>query len=83
MDDNKPAEPSAEQLLKMLDLQLAASRERRAGRGGGSSRTTFRVGALVLVLAVLFAALWALSFLIEEMRPAQREGQPVEAVEPR
>jgi hypothetical protein len=66
MDEKKAAEPTAEQLLKLLDMQLAESRQRRSVTSG--RRTTFRIfSVLVLVLGTV-AAVGLLLYLLEDLR---------------
>jgi hypothetical protein len=58
---SKPTEPTPEQLLKLVDVQIAATRARHAGRS--RNRTVF---AVVAVLVILFGALLAL-FVLQNM----------------
>ena len=58
-------EPTPEQLLKMLDLQLQNSRQHREKKGEG--RMAFRIMAIVILLLVTMGALWVLMIIAEEM----------------
>lgn len=58
-------EPSPEQLLKMLDLQMQNSRLQREKKG--ESRNAFRIGAIAIILLLMMAALWVLMIIAEEM----------------
>lgn len=69
MNDKNPAEPTAEQLLKTLDLQLAESRKRKEARDAG--RTTFRITAIVVILLGTAAAFGVLLFLLDQMRDSK------------
>lgn len=68
MTDKKPAEPTAEQLLKLLDIQLEQSRKRREALAG--SRANYRVIAILVILLGAAAAFGVLMHLAEEMRSA-------------
>ena len=60
----------------MLDLQLAAARERRSARGGERSHAGL-IG-LVVIMAGAAVALWLLMTMLEEMRPSRaEESEPV------
>src|SRR2546425_2844107 len=77
-DINQPIsqmpEPDAEQLLKMLDAEMARTRTRRTGQP--DTRTSFRVWSIVLIIvgaAFMFALL---HFMLSQMTPpggAQRQ----------
>jgi flagellar biogenesis protein FliO len=74
---NEKEQPSPEQLLKMLDLQMEASRQARTGRS--NNRTTMRVLSLGIVLLILFGALWVLMTMLEDVRANRaEEAVPVE-----
>jgi hypothetical protein len=59
-------QPTPEQLLKMLDLQLEASRQARTNRKG--SGNGMRVLSIAIILIATMAALWVLMTMLEEMR---------------
>lgn len=75
---SKPAEPTPEQLLKLLDLQIAASRSRRdqapARRGLGISV------ALLLIIVAIVGALLILQQMVSDLpAPSRTNEMPVEA----
>jgi hypothetical protein len=74
---NEKDHPSPEQLLKMLDMQMQASRQARAGKG--DKRSSMRALSIGIILFVTMVALWALMMVLEEMRPAKplRDGGTV------
>ena len=60
---NEKDQPSPEQLLKMLDLQMQTSRKTREQRSG--NRSTMRVVSIAIILFVMAAALWVLMTMLE------------------
>ena len=62
-------EPSPEQLLKMLEIQMQNSRAQREKRS--ENRTTFRVFAIAIFLVLLVGALWIAMMLAEELTGAK------------
>ena len=75
--DNSP-QPQTEQLLKMLEAQLAASRAQRTSQNSSRSKTGL-IGVIVIGAAV---ALWMLMVMLEQMRPQHNES-PAATGEPR
>jgi hypothetical protein len=77
---NEKEQPSPEQLLKMLDLQMQTSRQARAGRS--QNRNSTRILTISILLLVMMAALWVLMMILEDMRPEKpasaREAVPAE-----
>ncbi len=71
MKDPQTPQPDPEQLLKVLDMQMAASRERRLARESSRSRTGL-IG-IVVILVGAAVALGMLMMLLEQMRPERRE----------
>ena len=73
MNEEKSPQPQTEQLLKMIEMQIAASRERRAVKESGRSKA----GLIGLVVIMIGAAvpLWMLMEMLEQMRQ-QRLEQP-------
>ena len=69
--DNNP-QPQPEQLLKMLETQIAASRARRTVQE--SSRRNLGMLGLVAIVIGAAVALGMLMYMLEQMRP-QRAGQ--------
>jgi len=68
---NEKDQPSPEQLLKMLDLQMEASRQTRSGRS--NNRATMRILSLAIVLLILFGALWVLMTMLDDVRANRAE----------
>lgn len=68
---NETQESNPEQLLKLLEMQVAAARERRAAREAGRSHAG-KVGLFIIVAGAAFA-LWMLTVLLEQMRPENSE----------
>ena len=73
MNEKQMPQPEAEQLLKLLDMQLAAARERRLARESSKSKTGV-VGIAVVVMGAV-VALGILLMMLEQMR-AERPGRP-------
>jgi hypothetical protein len=74
---SKPGEPTPEQLLKLLDLQIAASRAKRdqAAPRRGLGITV----ALLLVIVAIVGALLVLRQMVAEMpAPKRTNDKPVE-----
>ena len=80
MNDDKNAQPQAEQLLKLLEGQIAASRARRIAPE--SSRGKAGVIGVVIIVIGAAIALWMLMVMLEQMRP-QHGGQAAPAGEVR
>jgi hypothetical protein len=79
--NEKPApQPEAEQLMKLLDMQLAAARERRLARESSKGKTSL-IGVIVVVMGAVIA-LGVLMMMLEQMR-AERPGRsnPANAAE--
>ena len=66
---NEKDQPTPEQLLKLLDVQMEASR--RARSTGKESRTSMRILSIGIIVVVAFVALWLLMMMLEEMRPSK------------
>ncbi|MEO6787790.1 MAG: hypothetical protein ABI318_16820 [Chthoniobacteraceae bacterium] len=71
MNPDKTQEPNSEQLLKLLEMQVAAARERRATRDAGRSKAGL-VGIFIIAGGATIA-LWVLSLMLEQMRPHRGE----------
>lgn len=80
MGADKTQEANPEQLLKLLELQVATARQRREARetGRGSAGTI----GLFIIIAGACAALWVLTLLLENMRPQRGENSGVAASQP-
>ena len=57
-NENKTADPTPDQLLKMLDVQIAMQRDKR--KQGGRHRTAIIVGGVFLIIAGTLIALLTL-----------------------
>ncbi len=68
---NETRETNPEQLLKLLEMQVAAARERRAAREQGRSHAG-TIGIFIIVAGAAFA-LWMLTVLLDQMRPQHGE----------
>src|SRR6266853_1492354 len=66
MNEKQTPQPEAEQLLKLLDMQLTAARERRLARE--SSRSKTGVIGLVAIVVGAVIALGMLLMMLEQMR---------------
>ena len=66
---NEKDQPTPEQLLKLLDVQMEASRRARDTRK--ESRASMRILSIGIIVVVAFVALWLLMMMLEEMRPAK------------
>ncbi len=79
---NQTQESNPEQLLKLIESQVAAARERRAAREAGRGHAG-SVGIFIIVAGAAFA-LWMLTVLLDQMRPQHGDrkenasAQPVE-----
>ncbi len=71
MSRDKTQEPNSEQLLKVLELQLASARERRLARDAGRGKAGTL--GIVVIVAGAAVALWVLSAMLEQMRPQHGE----------
>ncbi len=58
---------ASEQLLKLLDVQLMASRQKRTELDSG--RNSMRIFAIIFIVFGAAIALWVLMYMLEEMRP--------------
>jgi len=74
MDENKTAQPTPEQLLKLLESEMNASRERRT-KLEANRRSILLVSIFVIVIGAA-VALWALMFMLDDIHPAHHRGEP-------
>jgi len=82
MNHDKTQEPNSEQLLKLLEMQLAEARNRRTARETGRGKAG-TIG-LVVIVGGAALALWVLLQVLEQMRPqhgARRESAAAETKE--
>jgi len=69
-------QPTPEQLMQLLDLQIAMQRAKR--KGGRKHRATLIVGGVLLILAVTFAALFILQQMVGDLpRPGEASAQEI------
>ena len=78
MTPDKTQEANPEQLLKLLEMQVAAARERRMSRE--TSRSKAGTIGLFIITAGAALALWILTLLLGQMRPQRGESNEVVAV---
>ena len=71
MNPDKTQEANPEQLLKLLEAQVAEARNRRAARD--SSRGKAGTIGLFIIVGGAAIALWILMMLLEQMRPQRGE----------
>ncbi len=76
MNADKTQEANPEQLLKLLELQVAAARERRTS--GEIRRSKAGTIGIFVIIGGAALALWILTLLLEQMRP--QRGEPHEVV---
>ena len=70
-NETKTSEPTPEQLLKILDLQMSKMRSKRAN---AESKMTIRVASILLVLTVAAGALFFLMTMLEDLRSQRASG---------
>ncbi len=75
MSPDKTQEANPEQLLKLLEMQVAAARERRMSRE--TSRSKAGTIGLFIIIAGAALALWVLTLLLGQMRPQRGEANEV------
>ena len=76
MNPDKTQDANPEQLLKLLEVQVAAARQRRATHE--TSRRKAGTIGLFIIIGGAALALWILTLLLEQMRP-QRGGRTEKA----
>ena len=70
MNETKMPEPTPEQLLQALELQLQMQRAKRQRAAGG--RTAIRIGGIFLILGAVVAALLILQYAMAELSQRDR-----------
>lgn len=68
-NENKISQPTPEQLMKLLDLQMESMRSKRTD---SQSRNTVRAASILLILTSAAAALFYLMFVLDDARQEQR-----------
>jgi hypothetical protein len=71
--ENKTSEPTPEQLLKMLDLQMQSMRSKREHQ---TNRNTIRAASILLVLLLAGGALAALMMMLDDLRDRRPHAGP-------
>ena len=71
MNSDKTQEPNPEQLLKLLEMQVAAARERRLARE--TNRSKAGLITLSIIVGGAAIALWLLLLMLEQMHPQRGE----------
>jgi hypothetical protein len=74
MNENKTVEPTPEQLLQVLEIQLQAQRAKRQHAAG--NRTALRAGGILLILGGAVAALLILQYAMSELSVRQQSARP-------
>lgn len=80
MNENRDPEAAPDQLLQMLDMQLAVVRSKR-GTAGPHSRVVLLVGGLLLILAGCGAALLFLQQMLFDLPRRSAEEIPTRMAE--
>jgi hypothetical protein len=62
----KSSEPTPEQLMQLLDLQITSQRSKR--KGGTKRRGLLLVSGLILILGLMFGALFVLQQMVGDLR---------------
>ncbi len=65
-NQTETAQPTPEQLLKLLDVQLAGARGKRAGKS--RNRATFLVAGILFIIAATGIALFVAGQLLAELQ---------------
>lgn len=72
MNENQPPDATPDQLLRLLDVEIARQRGKRQTRS--QSRLWIRAGGLILIVGAMFAALALLQYLAADLpRPTRSE----------
>ena len=66
MDENKTAQPTPEQLLKLLESEMNASRNRRLKLE--SKRRTMQVASIMFIVVGAAVAFWVLTFMLDDLQ---------------
>ena len=80
MNPHKTQEANPEQLLKLLEMQVADARNRRAARE--TSRGKAGTIGLFIIVGGATIALWMLMMLLDQMRPQRRERKESASAQP-
>lgn len=80
MNPHKTQEPNSEQLLKLLEAQVADARNRRTARE--TSRSKAGTIGLFIIVGGATIALWMLMMLLDQMRPQHGQGKESASAQP-
>ena len=80
MNPDKTQEANPEQLLKLLEMQVADARNRRAARE--TSRGKAGTIGLFIIVGGAAIALWVLMMLLDQMRPQRGERKESASAQP-
>ena len=80
MNPHKTQEPNSEQLLKLLEAQVADARNRRTARE--TSRGKAGTIGLFIIVGGATIALWMLMMLLDQMRPQRGERKESASAQP-
>ncbi len=68
----EPPTPDVAQLIKLIDLQTAAQRERRALMPRALQGTSFRYGSLIVIVVFTLGSVWLMEYIISQLpKPGQ------------
>jgi hypothetical protein len=71
----EPPTPEVAELLRLLEVQAAARRERRVAAPSPFGTGSFRYGSLIIIVLFAFGSLGLLEWLLSQMpRPAHATG---------
>jgi hypothetical protein len=71
MNENRSSDPTPEQLLQLLEMELSTKRAKR--QRTSANRTAWRIGGILLMLGGAIAALLILQYAMTEL--TSREGK--------
>lgn len=66
MDENKTAQPTPEQLLKLLESEMNTSRQRRLKLD--SKRRTMQIVSIMFIVVGAAVAFWVLTFMLDDLQ---------------
>lgn len=66
MDENKTTQPTPEQLLKLLESEMNASRHRRLKLE--SKRRTMQVASIMFIVVSAAVAFWVLTSILDDLQ---------------
>jgi hypothetical protein len=73
-EQTKSTEPTPEQLMRLIDLQIEAQRARRAQKP--KNRATFIAVGLLFIIFAAFASLMLLSQMVQDLPHPERASEP-------